>query len=164
MKTRIRGNRRRGGARGVAIVEGAVVVTLLAIFLPLAVYGWTVFKTRVQIQGQTRQIAFFAAAHDCVSATSPTQIYDPHVSAYAGTAAGLAAAMPGSDGRGAHLASSPLIVGNDPHLTAQAQAYRFERTLTNTSYVLCNDQPEDGHWLLWLFAGEDYFARQYGLP
>jgi len=156
-----RSTRNRSNRRGVALVEGVVVLPLLVMIFPLSMYAWTVFGARVAAQSDTRSRVFYESMHDCIGT-------DRWINANAGSlpapAAGLAAVMAGSDGKGATIATRADLGARGERTVTRASYGRFARTLENTSFVLCNDPPEDAHIVNWFYGGAAHFAGQYGYP
>lgn len=58
---------RRAGKRGAAMVEGAVVLPMLAVFFGVMMFVHDVAMTKLEIRSDTRNAAFSSAAHSCIA-------------------------------------------------------------------------------------------------
>lgn len=170
-KERSRLNKR---TRGVAMVEACVVAAFLAMAFPFSVFGWKVATGRLTAINETRQVAFFDSAHNC-SVTgpkfngltnAPVSWANPNALTLPSPANTLPGTMPGSDGQGGTLAVNHQFAMSRVQSKSSISYAPFQRSLTNTSYVFCNETPYDGHLNVWFVQGDEDAASlwRYGFP
>lgn len=155
MKTRTRNERNRTARRqrGAVMVEAALVLPLLVVFLGLFVFFHRAYKEKIRIRAEAREAAFSAASRGCPSGSGSGS----ESSMSTGAAAGSLSQIAGQKGDGTSSAMS------FSHGTASASkgatvswntAYGpWTKTLKKAdSYVYCNENPvvtSAASWLDW---------------
>jgi len=141
---------RRKKQRGAAIVEAAVVLPVLAIFLGLIMYEYSSYKEKMKVQQTSRENALYFASHGCRGGNSGLgglggygpagyQLDVDGNTTYQGAIDKNppgADAMKGSTDRSFNSATSSM--------TAQATGGGRTRTVKGTSQAYCNERPENG--------------------
>ena len=150
MSALARKHRRRTRQRGAALVEAAVVLPVLAIFLGLILYEYTSYKEKMKVQQTARENSLYFASHGCQGQsgglgglggygpagytldTDGNTSYDNTINK--GPPGGDA--MQASTDRSFNMAQSTM--------TAQATAGGRTRQVKGQSRVYCNERPENG--------------------
>jgi type II secretory pathway pseudopilin PulG len=141
---------RRKKQRGAALVEAAVVLPVLAIFLGLIMYEYSSYKEKMKVQQTSRENALYFASHGCRGGSGGlgglggygpagyTLDNDGNTTYQGAIAKGPpgADAMQGATDRSFNAAQSSM--------SAQAQGGGRTRTVKGTSQAYCNERPENG--------------------
>jgi hypothetical protein len=159
MNARTRARRYRRHERGAALVEAALVLPTLAIFLGLTMYEYRSYREKMFAQQTTRLNAFYYASHSCTgqmpSGGFMSSIADAQPGGGLGPS-GYQMETAGTNGGGKVLNGNPP--GGDAMqaktsrsfnqasstVTRHASGGGLARDLKGKSQVFCNEQPEDG--------------------
>jgi hypothetical protein len=139
--------------RGAALVEAALVLPTLAIFLGLILYEYRSYREKMISQQTTRTNVLYFASHACdeqatvaagglsnVAATSAAYALDT------APVSGADKVLNGNPPGGGGLRSKTQRTFNEAQstVTRQASGGGLTRKVTSTSRVYCNERPEDG--------------------
>lgn len=144
MSTLAKRRRARRRQRGAALVEAAVVLPVLAIFLGLIMYEYSAYKEKMRVQQTARENALLFASHGCqgqgggygpagysVDTDGNTSYEGPMSHGPPG-----ASGMQGATDRSFNMAQTDLSV--------VAKGGGRERTVRGSARAYCNERPENG--------------------
>ncbi len=142
--------KKRSRQRGAALVEAAVVLPVLAIFLGLIMYEYNSYKQKIAVQQTSRENSLYFASHGCrgnsgglgglggygpAGYTLDTNGNTSYQGAIDKGPPG-ADAMKGSTDRSFNMAQSSM--------QATASGGGRSRTVKGSSQAYCNERPENG--------------------
>jgi hypothetical protein len=139
--------------RGVAMVEGAVVMPVLCMFFVLNVYLMGVLDQKIYVQRKARENAFSYASNSCEgnpNGNGPSS--DPGLSGYpsGGQAGQIGAGVQNKSG----MVAMDLIGGSQSTVTSGFAYLGFANThIQSVSSVLCNEE---------LWGGDGPFSSLLG--
>jgi hypothetical protein len=141
--TKKRWNRRKK-QRGAALVEAAVVLPVLAIFLGLIMYEYSSYKEKMKVQQTSRENALFFASHGCNGGNGGYGAagYQLDIDGNTSYQGAIDRGPPGADGmKGATDRSFNTA---QTTMSAQASGGGRTRTVKGTSQAYCNERPANG--------------------
>ncbi len=148
--TRPATRKRRTWKRGAALVESAVVLPVLAIFLGLILFKYTSYREKMAAQQTARKNAMHFASHSCEG--SDEGVRSERADAPIGNDNGgngnngqgtIDKGPPGGDAMEDKTDRDSNMAVSEQTVTAKAGGR--ERQVTGKSYVYCNEKPEDGN-------------------
>jgi hypothetical protein len=147
--------------RGAALVEAALVLPTLAIFLGMTMYEYRSYREKMLAQQTTRLNAFYFASHGCEGQGASGGFLGSIANGSVGNTGGFGPAGYSYDTSGSGGADK--VLNNNPpgdgamqaktdrsfnqatsQVTRHATGGGFSRDLTGNSKVFCNERPEDG--------------------
>jgi Flp pilus assembly protein TadG len=156
---------KRKKTRGAALVEAALVLPTLAIFLGLTMYEYRSYREKMHVQQTTRMNSLYYASHGCQGESSLDSRGMLSQSGADANSAGGANGSPyggletGTSGNGAadkvinkgppngegmRAATSRSFNWATSTMTSHAEGGSLSRDVHGKSFVFCNERPEDG--------------------
>jgi hypothetical protein len=140
---------KRNGARGVAMVEAAVILPVLAIFLGVMQFVHAEYDTKLLTMWDAHNQTWAYASHGCVDGQG---VVAGEPNAGANAAAGEISDGPNDPIQnkssqtlgdfGASALGAPGIVTRDA--TGNVKRSKYQRSITSESWVFCNEQNYTG--------------------
>ncbi len=136
---------RRSKQRGAALVEAAVVLPVLAIFLGLIMYEYSSFKEKMKVQQTSRENALYFASHGCQGGggggygPADYTLDNDGNKTYQGA---IAKGPPGAGGM--EGATDRSFNAAQSSMSATAKGGGRSRTVKGSSKAYCNERPENG--------------------
>jgi hypothetical protein len=145
--------RRSRGRRGAAMVEGAMVAGLWAVFFNLAVWIAFVYLAKIETQSAARYQTFYFANHDCQgevpaygeSSFAPTVTVSTTQAAAQrpdGEMGNVGDQIANTSGKGIAPPQTPWLVAHGK-ATAAADYHGFHKVVSSESFVMCNEPRYD---------------------
>jgi hypothetical protein len=139
----------RKSSRGVAMVEGAVILPVLAIFFGLLQFVHAEYDAKMLTMWDAHNQAWAYASHGCVGGQG---VVSGEPNEDANSANSTISALPNDPIQqkasstlgdfGASALGAPGIVIRDA--TSNAKVSRYQRTIASKSWVFCNEQNYNG--------------------
>jgi hypothetical protein len=140
------------GKRGAALVEAALVLPTLAIFLSLTMYEYRSYREKMHVQAATRTNSLFYASHGCVGQSSlegdiaagdaPYSLETPGAG---NTTSDKVIGKGPPDADAMRAATSRSFNWATSTMTGHATGGGLSRDVHGRSFVFCNERPEDGN-------------------
>lgn len=150
---------RRRRQRGAAMIEAAIVIPVLCIFIGLIVFTHRSYSTKIEKQTATRAGTLYYASHACegqLPADVSSQIDDQDVGAGGSAASKNSGKIGGTNSAGATSALSnqgAMAKATPPPTTVTGTAVQEQRTvnlsrqITAGSEVACNEKEYPSKWM-----------------
>jgi hypothetical protein len=136
--------RARARFRGAAMVEGAVVMPVLLMFLPLMTYIKLSYDAKLHNQSMTRTDVAYHAAHNCEGGLArDDRGQGGEDSSIDASRANQSARQKGGDDGSTTATSTKLFTANKK-TSENVKYYNMERTVKGESWMMCNDKPQNG--------------------
>ncbi len=154
----------RARARGAVMVEAALVLPLLVVFLGLNVFFHRAYKAKIRVRSEAREAAFESASRACPSGTNATEssMQTGTGAAAGGTDLGQTAAKKG-DGTSAVMSFDHGTAKASKSATVSWKtAYGpWEKTLKPAeSFVYCNEKGVATNAASWFSWGTSEFKNR----
>jgi hypothetical protein len=161
--------RRRKTQRGAAMVEAAVVIPTLLVFLGVTIFSYRSYDRKLTIQTRTRSSVLHYASHAC-EGSPPASISqqggqvdlpDAQAGEVDRAASRLRASERAGVSRALNMARSQASERVQASASQNGEKVLLERTVRASSAVACNEKRYDNQWTALIEFAID-FARSGG--
>lgn len=151
---------RRRRSLGAAMVEGAVMLPIMATFFGMMTYNFKSIDTRVRADAEVRANVSDVAAHNCENSSSGTAALMEMGLGVLDSATSSAGSKLGDQGSAQILGK--MVQSAAQTVAAEASTRWGTRTVTSAAKMTCNEKPFNGNIGTWFKYAASAFTSVAG--